>query len=68
MKFYHGTSEENWNKIQKEGVPLTIIGDEYFLGFSETNANLMENNNLDTQISTVGDGLSISIVKTCWNF
>lgn len=30
-------------KIEKEGVPLTIIGDEYFLGFSETNANLMEN-------------------------
>lgn len=29
-------------KIEKEGVPLTIIGDEYFLGFSETNASLME--------------------------
>lgn len=45
-------SSENVSKLEKvkeklditsEGVPLTIIGENYYVGFSETNATKMEN-------------------------
>lgn len=35
--------------VTKEGVPLTIIGDEYFVGYSDAIASKMENEIKDMQ-------------------